>query len=81
MVLNLWCRVLGMEMTCSQFHPPELVSGVWNTVTRFLTVMGAFAEFERALIRERQREGIEPAKKRGADPSHLSRISSPAEFP
>ena len=28
--------------------------------------MGAFAEFERALIRERQREGIELAKKRGA---------------
>jgi len=29
-------------------------------------VMGAFAEFERSLIRERQREGIELAKKRGA---------------
>lgn len=31
-----------------------------------LSVMGAFAEFERALIRDRQREGIELAKKRGA---------------
>lgn len=31
-----------------------------------LSVMGAFAEFERALIRERQREGIAIAKKRGA---------------
>ena len=31
-----------------------------------LSVMGAFAEFERALIRERQREGIELAKQRGA---------------
>jgi DNA invertase Pin-like site-specific DNA recombinase len=31
-----------------------------------LSVMGAFAEFERSLIRERQREGIELAKKRGA---------------
>ena len=29
-----------------------------------LSVMGAFAEFERALIKERQREGIEIAKKR-----------------
>ena len=28
--------------------------------------MGAFAEFERALIRERQREGIELAKQQGA---------------
>jgi DNA invertase Pin-like site-specific DNA recombinase len=31
-----------------------------------LSVMGAFAEFERALIRERQREGIALAKVRGA---------------
>jgi DNA invertase Pin-like site-specific DNA recombinase len=30
-----------------------------------LSVMGAFAEFERALIRERQREGIQLAKRRG----------------
>ena len=31
-----------------------------------LSVMGAFAEFERTLIRERQLEGIELAKSRGA---------------
>jgi DNA invertase Pin-like site-specific DNA recombinase len=31
-----------------------------------LSVMGAFAEFERALIHERQREGIAIAKQRGA---------------
>ena len=31
-----------------------------------LSVMGAFAEFERALIRERQREGVAQAKQRGA---------------
>ncbi|MBB4395070.1 DNA invertase Pin-like site-specific DNA recombinase [Bradyrhizobium sp. ERR14] len=31
-----------------------------------LNVMGSFAEFERALIRERQREGIAIAKKKGA---------------
>ena len=30
-----------------------------------LSVMGAFAEFERSLIRERQREGIGLAKKAG----------------
>ena len=34
--------------------------------TLLLSVMGAFAEFERALIRERHREGIDLAKKRGA---------------
>ena len=31
-----------------------------------LSVVGAFAEFERALLKERQREGIALAKKRGA---------------
>ncbi|MGW4121046.1 recombinase family protein [Nocardia sp. NPDC004711] len=34
--------------------------------TLLLSVMGAFAEFERSLILERQREGIAAAKKRGA---------------
>ena len=34
--------------------------------TLLLSVMGAFAEFERSLIRERQREGIALAKARGA---------------
>jgi len=33
--------------------------------TLLLSVMGAFAEFERALIRERQREGIALARQRG----------------
>lgn len=33
--------------------------------TLLLSVMGAFAEFERALLRERQREGIELAKHKG----------------
>jgi DNA invertase Pin-like site-specific DNA recombinase len=31
-----------------------------------LSVMGAFAEFERSLTRERQREGIALVKQRGA---------------
>jgi DNA invertase Pin-like site-specific DNA recombinase len=33
--------------------------------TLMLSVMGAFAEFERALMKERQREGIAIAKKKG----------------
>ena len=36
------------------------------TATLLLSVLGAFAEFERALIRERQLEGIALAKARGA---------------
>ena len=35
------------------------------TATLMLNLLGAFAEFERTLIRERQREGIELAKTRG----------------
>jgi DNA invertase Pin-like site-specific DNA recombinase len=35
-------------------------------VNLMLSVMGAFAEFERALIKERQHEGIAMAKQRGA---------------
>ena len=38
--------------------------------------MGAFAEFERALIRERQREGIALAKKRGAYRGRKKALSS-----
>lgn len=34
--------------------------------TLMLSVMGAFAEFERALLKERQKEGIALAKQRGA---------------
>jgi len=34
--------------------------------TLMLSVMGAFSEFERALLKERQKEGIALAKKRGA---------------
>ena len=41
-----------------------------------LSVMGAFAEFERALIRECQREGIALAKQRGAYRGRKKALSS-----
>ena len=41
-----------------------------------LSVMGAFAEFERALIRERQCEGIALAKQRGAYRGRKKALSS-----
>lgn len=44
--------------------------------TLMLSVMGAFAEFERALIRERQREGIALAKQRGAYRGRKKALSS-----
>src|SRR5436309_3075699 len=43
-----------------------------------LSVMGAFAEFERSLIKERQREGIAVAKRRGAYTGRKKALS-PAE--
>lgn len=43
-----------------------------------LSVMGAFAEFERELIRERQREGIAQAKKNGVYKGR-ARALSPAQ--
>jgi DNA invertase Pin-like site-specific DNA recombinase len=42
-----------------------------------LSVMGAFAEFERALIKERQREGIALAKQRGAYRGRNKALSPP----
>jgi DNA invertase Pin-like site-specific DNA recombinase len=43
--------------------------------TLMLSVMGAFAEFERALIRERQREGIALARQRGVYRGRKPRLS------
>src|SRR5271157_3209404 len=42
-----------------------------------LSVMGGFAEFERALIRERQREGIALARQRGAYRGRKKALSAP----
>ncbi|MEI2729174.1 MAG: recombinase family protein [Candidatus Nanopelagicales bacterium] len=44
--------------------------------TLLLSMMGAFAEFERSLIRERQLEGIAIAKKRGAYKGRAKALSS-----
>jgi DNA invertase Pin-like site-specific DNA recombinase len=46
--------------------------------TLLLSVMGAFAEFERALIRERQREGIALAKRRGVYRGRKRQLSEDA---
>ncbi|GAA4650941.1 recombinase family protein [Kistimonas scapharcae] len=50
-----------------QFHKESLTfTGSDNPMQRLmLQMMGAFAEFERSMIRERQREGIAAARKRG----------------
>lgn len=43
-----------------------------------LNIMGAFAEFERSLIRERQREGIELAKQKGVYKGRKKALSADA---
>ena len=50
-----------------QFHKENLIfSGDSNPMHKLMfQMMGAFAEFERSMIRERQREGIAAAKKKG----------------
>jgi DNA invertase Pin-like site-specific DNA recombinase len=64
-------RRLVRELTARSVRVEFVKEGLTFTgddtpmATLLLSVMGAFAEFERALIRERQREGIALAKRRG----------------
>lgn len=64
-------RAIVLKLTkrgvCVQFIKESLTfTGEDSPMANLLlSVMGAFAEFERALIKERQREGIAIAKKRG----------------
>ena len=48
---------------------------VSSTSKLMLTLVSAFNEFERSIVKERQREGIELAKKRGAFKGGVCRIS------
>tara|TARA_Y100001968_G_C19308330_1_gene692788 strand:- start:576 stop:1136 length:561 start_codon:yes stop_codon:yes gene_type:complete len=65
-------RKLVMHCTAQQINIEFIKEGLTFTGTDspmsnlLLSVMGAFAEFERALIKERQMEGIALAKQRGA---------------
>ena len=65
--LRLIVRRLTTKKVRVEFVKEQLTfTGDDNAMaTLLLNVMGAFAEFERSLIRERQREGITLAKKRG----------------
>jgi DNA invertase Pin-like site-specific DNA recombinase len=61
-------QLLTDKGICVQFVKENLsFDGEDSSMSKLmLSIMGAFAEFERSLIRERQREGIALAKKRGA---------------
>ena len=47
------------------FEPATDAKGLNPMVELIITVMGGVAQFERARIRERQKEGIEAAKRNG----------------
>jgi DNA invertase Pin-like site-specific DNA recombinase len=66
--LRAMVRTLTARGVKVEFVKEQLVfSGEDSPMSNLLlSVMGAFAEFERALILERQREGIALAKQRGA---------------
>ena len=61
------------------FHKEHLIFESNNTSpmhTLMFQMLGAFAEFERTLTRERQREGIEAAKARGQKLGAPAKLSS-----
>ncbi|MFN8611588.1 MAG: recombinase family protein [Vulcanimicrobiota bacterium] len=53
---------VSFKKECLDFKPDAAANPMAKLM---LSMMGAFAEFERSLIRERQREGIAVAKQRG----------------
>lgn len=67
-------QLTGKGITVTFVKEGLTFSGEANPMnTLMLSVMGALAEFERELIRERQREGIDAAKRVG---KHLGRAKS-----
>ena len=64
---KLVCQFTGKQVKVQFIKENLIFSGDDSAMsTLLLSIMGAFAEFERSLIRERQLEGIALAKKRGA---------------
>jgi len=64
---KLVCQLTTKQVKVQFLKENLTFSGTDSAMSTLLfSIMGAFAEFERALIRERQMEGIALAKKRGA---------------
>lgn len=65
-LLRVVNQLVEKGVTASFIKENLTFSGAPNPMNKLmLTLLGAFAEFERNLIRERQREGIEIAKGKG----------------
>lgn len=65
---------------CVHFHKEQLLftSEVNPTQELMLSMMGAVAEFERAIIKERQREGIAKAKAKGVYRGRVKKVDDQA---
>ncbi|KAA6193746.1 MULTISPECIES: recombinase family protein [Pseudomonas] len=65
---------------CVHFHKEQLLftSEVNPTQELMLSMMGAVAEFERAIIKERQREGIAKAKAKGVYKGRVKKVDDQA---
>lgn len=74
-------RQLVQQFTARQIQVHFIKEGLTFTgedtpmANLLLSVMGAFAEFERSLLKERQMEGIAQAKKRGAYKGRKPKLS------
>ncbi|WP_284357148.1 recombinase family protein [Pseudomonas putida] len=70
-------RIAGV---CVHFHKEQLLftSEVNPTQELMLSMMGAVAEFERAIIKERQREGIAKAKAKGVYRGRVKKVDDQA---
>lgn len=65
---------------CVHFHKEQLLftTEVNPTQELMLSMMGAVAEFERAIIKERQREGIAKAKAKGVYKGRMKKVDDQA---
>jgi DNA invertase Pin-like site-specific DNA recombinase len=66
MICGGWCALTGEGVRVQVVKESLIFTGENSPMAHLLpSVIGAFAEFERALILEHQREGIAAAKARG----------------
>ncbi|MDT4866063.1 Transposon gamma-delta resolvase [compost metagenome] len=72
-----WLNTNGIHI---RFHKEQLEFTGENSPMQklMLSMMGSFAEFERSMIKERQREGIEKAKAKGVYKGRVKSVDDDA---
>lgn len=73
---NLVCHLTNKKIKLQFIKENLIFTGEDNAISHLmLSIMGGVAEFEHSLIKERQKEGIEMAKKRGAYTGRKPKLS------